>query len=74
MRPFRDEPPLPEAGFVSLNVFNIQGRRVAELVNGMRTAGYHEVTFDGSSLASGIYIYRLEAGDLTASGKLVLIK
>jgi hypothetical protein len=59
---------------VDLKVFNISGRTVATLVDGWREAGMHEVTFDGSGLPSGIYIYRLETGDFTASGKMVLMK
>jgi hypothetical protein len=42
--------------------------------NGWRDAGYHNVTFDASNLASGIYFYHLTAGDFTASGKMVLMK
>jgi endonuclease/exonuclease/phosphatase family metal-dependent hydrolase len=59
---------------VSLEVYNVSGRRVADLINGWRDAGTHEVTFDGSGLPSGVYIYRLTAGKYTASGKMVLMK
>jgi len=55
-------------------VFNVQGRVVAELVNGMRNAGLHEATFDASSLASGLYFYRIEAGDYSAVRKMILLK
>jgi len=65
---------LPVASLVRLGVYDISGRLLAELLDGWREAGSHEVTFDGSNLASGIYIYRLEAGELTASGKMVLMK
>ncbi len=65
---------LPEAAFVNLKVYDLQGRLVAELVNGLRGAGNHEVTFDASSLASGIYLYRLSAGAEKFSGKLMLVK
>lgn len=60
--------------FVNLAVYNISGRMVTEVVNGWRDAGVHEVTFDGSSLASGIYVYRLEAGQFSAVGKMMLVK
>jgi hypothetical protein len=60
--------------FVNLSVYDLSGRRVAELVNGWRSKGVHEVTFDGSGLASGVYIYRLNAGDFSSSGKMVLMK
>lgn len=64
---------------MTLEVYDISGRCVgahggAPLVSGWRDAGYHEVTFDASDLASGVYIYRLNAGDFTAEGKMVLMK
>jgi hypothetical protein len=59
---------------VNLAVYDITGRQVAELVNGWRDAGMHEVTFDGSSLASGVYVYQLTAGDYQVQGKMVLMK
>jgi hypothetical protein len=65
---------LPVASRVKLGVYDISGRLVSELVNGWREAGLHEVAFDGSNLASGIYLYRLQAGAFAASGKMVLIK
>ena len=65
---------LPEAAKARLNIYDITGRLVAELVNGWRDAGRHELRFDGSNLASGIYIYRLTAGDFNAMGKMVLMK
>ncbi len=49
---------LPEASRVHLAVYDLQGRLVAELVNGYRQAGLQEVTFDASDLASGLYLYR----------------
>jgi len=65
---------LQVASIVNLSVYDIAGRKVAELVNGWRDAGVHEVTFNGSDLASGIYVYRLLAGDFEGSGKMVLMK
>ena len=59
---------------ISLSVYDLTGRRIAELIHGRRDAGYHEVTFDATGLASGMYIYKLHAGDFTASGKMVLLK
>ena len=64
----------PVADIVKLAVYDITGRKVTELVNGWRNAGVHDVTFDASHLASGVYLYRLEAGDFNASGKMVLMK
>jgi hypothetical protein len=65
---------LPEASLVTLEIFDISGRSQGSPLRGWREAGYHEVTFDGSNLASGIYVYRLETGGFTASGKMVLMK
>ena len=47
---------------------------MATLVDGYRDAGTHEVTFDASGLASGVYLYRLDAGEQSAVGKMVLLK
>lgn len=52
---------LPGKSVVRLAVYNLLGQEVAVLVEGEKEAGYHEVRFDGSGLASGVYIYRLEA-------------
>jgi len=65
---------LPEAQRVALTVYDLSGRQVAQLVNGYRAAGAHEVTFDASNLASGVYLYQLNAGDQHASGKIMLLK
>jgi hypothetical protein len=65
---------LPEASRVTLNVYDISGRQVAQLVNGLRDAGLQQVTFDGSSLSSGVYLYTLKAGSQIATGKLALVK
>jgi len=65
---------LPEAARVKLEVFDITGRAVATLVDGLRDAGYHSVTFDASGLASGIYFYRMQSGSITEIGKMILMK
>lgn len=59
---------------VKLDVFNTIGEKVADLVNGPMTAGTHEVAFNGSSLPSGIYFYRIEAGNNVAIMKMLLLK
>ncbi len=61
-------------GRVELAVYDIAGRRVALLVDGWRDAGEHSAIFDASDLASGIYLYRMQAGDLITAGKLLFIK
>jgi len=59
---------------VRLKVYNTLGEEVAALVNEEKPAGNYSVRFDGSSLPSGVYIYRLTAGNYTAAKKLVLLK
>ena len=56
---------LPTSGEVLLTVYDLLGKEVARIVNGQQPAGYHEVTWDASSVASGIYFYRLQARQTT---------
>lgn len=65
---------LPEASEVSLEVYNMQGQRVATIANGTMAAGQHNVSFDATNLSSGIYLYRLTAGSFTATNKMMLVK
>ncbi|GBD89322.1 hypothetical protein BMS3Abin04_00026 [bacterium BMS3Abin04] len=65
---------LPEAGIVKLAVYNLLGQKVADLVNGNMEAGFHNITFNGSNLATGIYIYRLESGNNVMIRKMQLVK
>jgi hypothetical protein len=65
---------LPSRSNVTLMVFNSLGQEVATLVNGSEEAGYHDVRFDGTRLASGVYFYRLRAGEYVASKQLILVR
>lgn len=65
---------LPASSITHLSVHDILGREVAILVNGTLPAGEHQVTFDASGLASGIYLYRLQAGNQMLTGKLMLVR
>jgi hypothetical protein len=65
---------VPSQGNVTLKVFNMLGQEVATLVNGVRSSGDHTVTFDASKLSSGMYIYRLNAGNTSLTKKMMLIK
>ena len=65
---------LPEPSLVNLTIYNLRGRKVATLVEGFRQAGYHDVTWDAAGLASGLYFYRIQAGNFTALQKMVLLK
>jgi hypothetical protein len=59
---------------VTLTVFNTLGRQVATLVQGEQEAGYHEAVFDASGLASGVYLYRMLAGDFVQVRRLLFLK
>ncbi|MFW6348055.1 MAG: T9SS type A sorting domain-containing protein, partial [Cyclonatronaceae bacterium] len=67
---------LPESSHIRLRVFNMQGQEVARLAGGYQSAGVHRINFDASALASGVYMYRLEATDagVALSRKMTLIK
>jgi hypothetical protein len=65
---------LSEISKVTLRVFDTAGRLVETLVNESQEAGSHQATFDGSNLASGLYLYTLTAGPNTTAGKMILLK
>lgn len=66
---------IPETGKVTLEVFDLLGRKVATLLNGERKpAGRYTINFDARNLSSGMYIYRLQARNSIITKKLTLIK
>ncbi|RJP74182.1 MAG: T9SS C-terminal target domain-containing protein [Candidatus Zixiibacteriota bacterium] len=65
---------VPQAERVTLSIFDIAGREVATLVDGMQQPGSHTVTFDANGLPSGVYLCRLQVGAQTTTGKMVLMK
>jgi hypothetical protein len=65
---------LPTRSQVTLTVFNPLGQRVATLVEGEREAGHHEARFDASGLATGVYLYRLQAGEFVRSRRLLFLR
>ena len=65
---------LSEASYVRIAVYNALGQVVAQLVGSEQPAGYHEVRFDASGLASGVYVVRLQAGNFLQTRKLMLTK
>ena len=65
---------IPEDGFVKLAVYNMLGEEVAAIVNTTQKAGRYEVNFNANGLSSGVYVYRIEAANFTASKKLMLMK
>jgi hypothetical protein len=65
---------LPKESQINLTVFNILGEKVRELKNEIVKPGYYEVNFDASMLASGIYLYRIKAGEFVQTKKMILMK
>ena len=65
---------LPNRSHVLLAVFNTLGQQVAILQNGEQDAGFHEVKLDGSRLASGVYFYRIQAGEFVHISKMLLMQ
>ncbi|MDY0083691.1 MAG: T9SS type A sorting domain-containing protein, partial [Ignavibacteriaceae bacterium] len=65
---------IKEEGLVTLKVYDILGKEVAELVNENKPAGVYEVSFNASNLPSGMYIYKLQSGSFTDVKKMLLTK
>ncbi len=65
---------IPTDNNVKLKVYDIEGKEIATLVNGHRNAGVYNTIFDASSLASGVYFYRMQAGKYVNTGKMILMK
>jgi hypothetical protein len=65
---------VPKTGLVKLSVYDALGREVEMLTNGVKQQGSYEVTFDASGFNSGVYFYRLSAGEFSQTKKMILIK
>ncbi|NUN09302.1 MAG: T9SS type A sorting domain-containing protein [Ignavibacteriaceae bacterium] len=65
---------IPVASEVSLKIYDILGNEVADLVNSAKTAGYHNVQFNSTGLASGVYFYQLRAGSFSQIKKMIIVK
>ncbi len=73
---------IPSRGIVTLNVYDILGNKIKQLVSGFKQKGSHKVVFNGSSLASGVYFYRItfnsssnnNSQNLTSTKKLIILK
>jgi hypothetical protein len=65
---------LPQRAHVRLTMFNTLGQQVSTLVNELQEAGYHDVRFDGSGLASGVYFYRLQVKDFIQTNRLLIVR
>ncbi len=65
---------LPKNGFVTLKIYDVLGNLVKTIVSGYQTQGNHTVSFNGTNLASGVYLYRINAGNFVAAKKMLLLK
>jgi hypothetical protein len=66
---------IPKSSIVTVKIYDMQGKEIAVLLNNeYKTPGRYAIEFDGVNLASGVYIYRLEAGDFVSTKKMVLVK
>jgi hypothetical protein len=65
---------IPKDGFVSLKVYDLLGKEVKTLISGHKNPGSYSANFDASNLASGIYFYRLRAGNFISTKKMMLLK
>ena len=59
---------------VKLSIYDMNGKIVATLINDNKSAGYYEVNWDASNFSSGIYFYRLQAGEFVDTKKMILMK
>jgi hypothetical protein len=65
---------IPEHQFITLKVYDILGKEIATLENEEKDAGYYSVDFNSSNLATGVYIYKIKAGNFVQSKKMLLLK
>ncbi|MCB2199543.1 T9SS type A sorting domain-containing protein [bacterium] len=65
---------IPQSGFAKVSVFDLLGRQVATLLDAPVSAGQHQIQFNGASIPSGVYFYRLEAVGMTDTRKMLLVK
>ncbi|MCK5817544.1 MAG: T9SS type A sorting domain-containing protein, partial [Candidatus Marinimicrobia bacterium] len=65
---------IPNADMVKISIYNVTGRKVADLMSEQLEAGYYTVNFDASVLPSGVYLYRLTAGEFSSVKKMTLLK
>ena len=65
---------IPDAGFVTLKVYDVLGNEVATLVTENKETGRYNITFDAAALSSGVYIYQLSVNDYLSTKKMVLLR
>ena len=65
---------LPERSHVTIEIYDLLGRKVETLVQEERSAGYHQVVWDAEDVPSGVYFYRIQAGNCIMSRRMLLLK
>jgi len=65
---------LPESGYVTLKVYDMLGNEIESLVNDVKSAGVHEVTFYSGDISSGLYLYKMNSGDYEMTKKMLFVK
>ncbi len=65
---------LPKSTFVTLEIYNSLGQKVATLINNEMNSGSHKITFNASDLSSGIYYYKMQAGQFQSARKMLLLQ
>ena len=65
---------MPETAHVSIKVYNLLGQEVATVVNEVRDAGVHTVSFDASELSAGVYLYVMQSGNFMTTNRMTLLK
>lgn len=65
---------LPKSEFVNLSIYNVAGQLVETMVSEYKNVGYHSVIWNASGIGSGLYFYRIEAGDYMETKKCLILK
>ncbi len=65
---------IPEAGLVSIRVYNVLGSELKTLVNGYKARGRYKITFNSAGLPSGVYFYRMETDSFSDIKKMIILK
>ena len=65
---------IPQESYVTIEIFDLLGRSITTLVNSNVPAGYHQVTWDAGENSTGMYFYKIDAGNHTDTKKMMLIK
>ena len=65
---------MPKETFVSIKIFDIQGKEIETLAGGLYSQGSHNMEFNARNLASGVYYYKMEAGKFSTAKKMLLVR